>query len=219
MVAGLVDWVMRLPALKAALAGGQYDYPRGLFYGGAGPSSARRLLEDRLGRWVGNSAQVLHLDLHTGLGRWGTVKLLADDPLGEVRAARLGRCFGPALIEGCVSPGEAYPARGSLGTWCAARFPAVDYTYLCAEFGTYSPLWVLAGLRVENQAHHWGRSRALRTRLAKGRLMELFCPTSFGWRRVVLAQGLALLRTALAVLEFRLEAERDVPAACQQPPC
>jgi hypothetical protein len=203
---------MRLPALKAALAGGQYDYPRGLFYGGAAPSSVRRLLEAELGRWVGHSARVLHLDLHTGLGRWGTYRLLAEVPLGEVRAARLGRCFGPGLIEGSNSPGVAYPTRGSLGKWCAARFTAVDYTYLCAEFGTYAPLRVLAGLRAENQAHHWGRPRALSTRLAKGRLTELFCPASPGWRRVALARALALIRTALGALEFPPETEHDVPA-------
>jgi hypothetical protein len=189
--------------LRAAVAGGQYDYPHGLFYGGAGPSTARRLLEAHLGRWIGGSSRVLHLDLHTGLGRWATYKLLADNPLGEARTAWLGRCFGPGALENNDSSGVAYPARGSLGSWCAARFPAVDYTYLCAEFGTYRPLAVLAGLRAENQAHHWGRPRAFSTRRAKRRLRELFSPASPGWRRRVLSQALTLLRTALGALEHR----------------
>ncbi len=194
----------RLPlqALRAALAGGQYDYPHGLFYGGAGPCTARRLLDAHLGRWVGGPSRVLHLDLHTGLGRWASFKLLADDPLGEARAAWLGHCFGPGAIEESEASGVAYPARGSLGTWCAARFPAVDYTYLCAEFGTYGPLRVLAGLWMENRAHHWGRPQAVGARRAKRRLQELFCPASPGWRRRVLSQGLSLLRGALRTLEL-----------------
>jgi hypothetical protein len=204
-----------VPTLRAALAGGQYDYPHGLFYGGARPSTARRLLEAHLERWIGGSSRVLHLDLHTGLGRWATFKLLADDPLGEARTAWLGRCFGPGALEDSDAPGVAYAARGSLGSWCAARFPAVDYTYLCAEFGTYRPLEVLAGLRAENQAHHWGRPGSLRTRRAKGRLRELFCPTSPGWRRQVLRQGLTLLQTArrtLSTVETRSShADRDYP--------
>jgi hypothetical protein len=192
-----------LPALRAALAGGQYDYPHGLFFGGAGPSTSRRLLEAHLGRWIGGSSRVLHLDLHTGLGRWATYKLLTDHFLGEARMAWLGRCFGAGTIEDSDVSGVAYPARGSLGSWCAARFPAVDYTYLCAEFGTYRPLEVLAGLRAENQAHHWGRPRAFSTRRAKRRLRELFSPACPRWRRRVLGEGLTLLRTALGALELR----------------
>ena len=31
-----------------------------------------------------------------------------------------------------------------------------SYFYLCAEFGTYPPVRMLAGLRAENQAQFWG---------------------------------------------------------------
>ena len=58
---------------------------------------------------------------------------------------------------------------------------ALDYLFACAEFGTYGPLRILAGLRAENQAHHWAPPTAASTVWAKQRLKELF----------VLCQGLA----------------------------
>ena len=45
-----------------------------------------------------------------------------------------------------------------------ARGLAPDYLFAYAEFGTNGPLQMLAGLRAENQAHHWGASDAPTTR-------------------------------------------------------
>lgn len=184
--------------VKAAVAGGQYDYPRGLFYGGAGAATVQKLLIANLVRWLSGSRRVLHLDFHTGLGPWATWKLLADEPLRGEQAVWLRHWFGARVVEGGAEGGIAYPTRGGIGPWCAARFPGVAYNYLCAEFGTYSPLQMLAGLRAENQAHHWGRASHLRA--AKRRLKELFCPASRRWRRRVLNHGVWLLRRGVTAL-------------------
>jgi hypothetical protein len=56
---------------------------------------------------------------------------------------------------------------------------------------------VLASLRAENQAHHWGHPDAPSTRRAKARIRETFAPADPAWRSTTLTQGLALVRTAL----------------------
>ncbi len=67
---------------------------------------------------------------------------------------------------------------------------------LCAEFGTYGPVQVLAGLRAENQAYHWGNSAAASTVKAKARLKELFCPANDVWRSQVIQRSLDLIARA-----------------------
>ena len=57
-----------MPALKNAVAGGQYEFPRGVFFGGSGETQSNALLADELPGIVGNAARVLHIDFHTGLG-------------------------------------------------------------------------------------------------------------------------------------------------------
>jgi hypothetical protein len=185
-----------MPALRQAVAGGQYSYPRGLFFGGAGPSRTQQLLGENMPRWLRGSKCVVHLDFHTGLGRQGACKLLIDYPLNDRQRGWLTDWFGADSFEACDSSGIAPDARGGFGRWCVSRGLAPDYLFACAEFGTYGPVQVLAGLRAENQAHHWGTPSAASTVRAKERLKELFCPASGAWRSQVIERSLELVGRA-----------------------
>jgi hypothetical protein len=187
--------------LREAVAGGQYDFPKGLFYGGSQASTAMLLLEANLRRWLEGCSRILHLDVHTGLGPWATYKLLVDRPVSSAQAAWLRNSFGREAVQECHGSGIAYPTRGSLGRWCTSQCADTDYSYLCLEFGTYSVLQVLNGLRAENHAHHWKGQRSSSSREVKRRLLEVFCPTSSGWRRRTLRQGSAVVKQALAALD------------------
>ena len=182
-----------LPALRQTIAAGQYAFPQGLFFGGTGPSRMHLIMKENLRRWLQGSHHVVHLDFHTGLGPMGTYKLLIDNPLTESQRNRLTDWFGADSFEASDASSIAYEARGGFGRWCAAESLVPDYLFACAEFGTYSPLQVLAGLRTENQAHHWHTPSAAGTRRAKQRLKELFCPASETWRKQVLHKSLDLI--------------------------
>jgi hypothetical protein len=198
-----------LPALQQAIAAGQYDFPRGLFFGGSGPSAVQRLMDAHLGRWLAGSETVVHLDFHTGLGRWGTDKLLIDYPLTNQQTEQLTRWFGADSVQTNDSASRAYSARGDFGHWCVARSLAANYLYACAEFGTYSPYRVLSGLRSENQAHHWGQPGDSATLAAKQRLRELFCPASPEWRTATVRRGAELVGQALRGLSGLSPAEKS----------
>lgn len=178
--------------LQQTVAAGQYGFPAGLFFGGAGPSRMHQLLEQNLGRWVRGGRDVVHLDFHTGLGPMGSCKLLIDYPLSELQRTHLTEWFGADSFEAFDSSNVAYDMRGGLGRWCVSRNLAPNYLFACAEFGTYGPIQVLAGLRAENQAHHWGTPTAASTVRVKQRLKELFCPSSEAWRSQVLKHSMEL---------------------------
>jgi hypothetical protein len=193
--------VMRagMPALKQSIAAGQYDFPRSLFYGGAGATQTTRILHEQLPRWIAGTQRVVHIDLHTGLGRWATYRLLLDAPItAEQRLALNMWCGKDALVETGSDARAAYVVRGGMGRWAATL--AADYTLLVAEFGTYHPLRVLAGLRAENHAHHCSTPESAATQRARARLAELFCPASPQWRNSVLTQAVDLVHRALAAL-------------------
>ena len=189
-----------LPALKQSLVVGQYDYPRGIFFGGFGPCATHVALRERMHEWIGPATSAIHLDFHTGLGRWATYKLLLDNPLTESLQVQLDRWFGAGTYEEDDPNGVAYRPRGSFGPWCVAQGFAQEYLYLVAEFGTYGSVAMLKGIRAENQAHHWGRRDAKIERRARRRLSELFCPKDPNWRQRVLSQGLQLIHRAASGL-------------------
>jgi hypothetical protein len=187
-----------MPALKQAVASGQYDFPKGLFFGGNRPSSTSEVLAAQFDRWLGHSRRVMHLDFHTGLGAWATPKLLIDYPLTQPQRDRFSRWFGPNAFESTDDPNKiAYPTRGSFGQWCLSRANGRDYMYAAAEFGTSKPIQVLAGLRAENQAHHWGQPADPSTERAKRRLVELFCPRARTWRSMVIEKSRRLVTQAI----------------------
>lgn len=185
-----------MPALRQAVAGGQYRFPQGLFFGGTGPSQTQGLLAEHLPNWLAGSRSVVHLDFHTGLGARHACKLLIDSPLTEPQRGWFVDTFGSDMLGPFDAAGIAYDARGGLGRWCVSKGLARDYLFACAEFGTYGPVRVLAGLRAENQAHHWGDPDSAATRRTKDRLQEVFCPTSPTWRARAVATSIRLIEQA-----------------------
>jgi hypothetical protein len=184
--------------LKRAIAHGQYEFPLGLFFGGKGPAPTRRLLERELPRWVNGAEQVLHLDVHTGLGPSGSLAFLLDGSVPLERVAWLRERFGHERVV-WSGEGVSYPTSGGLGSWCQAKFPGVAYDYLCAEFGTWGGSSVLAALRRENQADHWGEPGSESTARAKARLREAFAPSDPAWRERTVREGLASIQRAFEV--------------------
>jgi hypothetical protein len=187
-------------ALKQAVAGGQFDYPRGLFYGGSRPTRTNQVLAENLARWLMGCTEVIHLDYHTGLGKFATCKLLIDYELTPQQQARLVEWFGPDSFEVCDPKLISYHVRGGFDRWCVAQIPGCDYLHLCAEYGTYGPMQVIAGLRLENQAHHWGKPNDPTTIRAKERVRELFSPAAPAWRTRTYRHGVGLVEKAIACL-------------------
>lgn len=182
-----------LPKLKQAVAAGQYDHPKGLFFGGSRPSESMRILGEHWERWLSRSRDVIHLDFHTGLGKRGGFKLLLDLAPTPTQVERLNHWFGPDTYEVCNPRQTAYDARGGIGPWCHARRGEREYLFACAEFGTYGPIHMMGALRAENMAQHWGVAE-----WTKRRLTEAFCPAATNWREKVLTDG---CRLAQAVVE------------------
>jgi hypothetical protein len=177
LVVALMPAIARrgLGGVRQDIAGGQYEFPRGLFFGGVAPSPTRRVIEAAMPGWLAGSEEVIHLDLHTGLGPSGQGQLLDDAP----------------------AAGASYTARGGFGSWCVSRGLAKTYSFAYAEIGTFSSLRVLAGLRVENQAHHYGQSSDPATIRAKDRLKQLFCPDDEEWQSRAVDAALGFVDAAV----------------------
>ena len=183
-------------ALKNTVGVGQYEYPSGLFYGGRGPAESTRIVQENFSRWIGGAPHVVHVDLHTGLGRSGFYKLLVPPGLDSGERDWYARSFGAEVVEP-LPDGIAYPARGVMGAWLREHLADRDYRFLGAEFGTHSILRVLSALRAENRAHHHCEPGEPAYERAKRELTECFCPRS-AWRGWVPSGALRIIGKAIA---------------------
>ena len=185
-----------LPALRAAVAEGQYDHPSGLFFGGHGPEASTRLIQERFRTWTRDAAEVVHLDLHTGLGPHADCQILVEPvhapDLGWYRAR-----FAPTRVVSVAEDG-AYAARGVMGAWLGRHAEGRRYRFACVEIGTCPSLRVLRALRAENRAHRFSAPRSAPYQRAKRELVECFCPSSGHWRRETVGRTLELVARAVA---------------------
>ncbi|MCY4635056.1 MAG: M14 family metallopeptidase [Acidobacteria bacterium] len=191
-------WAVRrhgLSVLQNAVATGQYEHSSGLFFGGREAAASTRLVQDRFWSWTRAAEEVLHLDLHTGLGDYADYRLLVEPPhLHDLEWYR--SLFDPERVA-AVGGDTPYAARGVMGAWLARHAGPRRYRFACLEFGTYGPLRVLAALRAENRAHHHSVASAAAYGRAKRELVECFCPARGPWRRKAHARALEVIEQAV----------------------
>lgn len=191
-------------SMKQAIAGGQYDYPQGMFFGGRGPARAHMILAANFPKWLADSPRGAILDFHSGLGRWSRYRLLMEASHTPKQIERAELWFGRGLLEDCRPEGTAYTSRGGFDLWCASQAAGRDFVSFCAEVGTYWTVRVLGAIRAENMAHHWGRPDDAATLRAKADLKEAFCPASPLWRKRAVEGGVQLIhQTAAGLIETR----------------
>jgi hypothetical protein len=141
----------------------------------------------------------VHLDFHTGLGRWANCKLLLAEPHSPESAAWWKSHFGSDSVPEAGRPAAGYQVRGGFGTWLKARFPQCRYRFATAEFGTYSPMRVIRALADEL---HWHTKLGtqLPDHAARRRLTKIFVPRNVRWRTTCLDTGVSVIRRAADVL-------------------
>ena len=192
-------WAVRrhgLPALQNAVATGQYEHASGLFFGGREAAAPTRLVQERFWSWTRAADDVVHLDLHTGLGEYADYRLLIEPPHVPHLSWYRSR-FDPERVVP-VGGDTPYAARGVMGAWLARHAGPRRYRFACLEFGTYAPLRVLAALRAENRAHHHSGPATSAYERAKRELVECFCPASGLWRSKALERALEVIGQAVA---------------------
>lgn len=194
-------WRHGLQALKQSVAGGQYEYPRGLFFGGQGPCQSTQIINENCDAWIGSAEKVIHIDFHTGLGSFGTYKLLVAESAGSENVSWYTDTFGIDYVELLdESATTAYKISGLFGEWMQKHYAPREYRFIGAEFGTYDVIRVLGALRVENRAYHYGDENSAICKSTKAELLECFCPSDAVWRKQTIESSLRIIDQATQTL-------------------
>ena len=181
--------------VRQAVTGGQYHYPRGIYYGGNGlePEAAGYIA------WLQDSPlldvdKLMVLDFHTGLGSFGAQSLFMRS--GPGRRDELSRKLGVAVTPSKTeSKTMGYHHDGGSSGMYRRLFNGGELTCLTVEYGTYHGFRMLHALRAENQYHHYGDQNL--DHWSKQNLKEAFCPGSKDWRRRVVTQGADLVERSV----------------------
>jgi hypothetical protein len=186
-----------MPALKVAVVGGQYEYPKGLFFGGQRLEQSGERYQAFLSNRLASAREVIAVDVHTGIGKYAEDMLIVQ-PQDFARAHEI---FGKPVQPADAEKTDAYPVRGPLETMFPRAFPNARILAVTQEFGTHSAMKVLHALREENRWHHYGGGTIKHS--TKETMKEMFCPSDEVWRTAVLKRGTEVLQQGLVYLQGR----------------
>ena len=186
-----------MPALQAAVSGGQYTRPTGLFYGGTRESwsavTLNRILTEMLPATVRRLGVI---DLHTGLGPAGYGEPILDGRGPEDRE-RAVRWYGADVKD--LAAGESVSARlvGTMARGIERMRPQVELTFIGLEFGTRPVMEVLTALRADHWLHsQTGVDAGVRTRIQQ-QMRGAFLSESPAWQAAVYGRTADLALRAL----------------------
>jgi hypothetical protein len=151
-----------IPAYQAAVAGGQYTFPDGMFFGGQTATWSNQTFRAIVKKHGAAAKRVGLIDVHSGLGPTGygePISILAPDTPGFERAqAWWGREVTSLTGGTSTSPPVTGPLIGSI----EESLPAAEVTSIGLEFGTVELFEVLDAIRGDN----WLYSRGLKSGLS-----------------------------------------------------
>ena len=169
-----------LPKLKESIACGQYEFPQGLFFGGQRAGWSTQVVKQHCDEWLGSATNIVHVDIHSGLGPFGSYKLLVTDRHPDENLAWYQATYGAETVEMLAKPGgTAYQASGVFWNMDAEPLQQIaSIIRWVLSLGRYDVVRILAALRAENRAHHYASPESSVYQQAKRELFECFCPTS-----------------------------------------
>lgn len=188
-------------AFQQALSGGQYSHPQGLFFGGHGPTWARRTLEAIFDSLPQSVRHVAVIDYHTGLGPYGHGERIVDHSPGTQGYERAAAWFGEDMTCPEVGTSASAPLVGTNGRGIAGRDPARHYTWIALEYGTRPQDEVFHALRASNWLWRCGDRDSSQGRQILAELRACFAPDDTAWQERVWDRAMETQQAALKGLE------------------
>jgi hypothetical protein len=186
--------------LQAAVTGGQYDHPQGLFYGGRAPTWSQQTLRPVLRQHGAACRRIGWIDLHTGLGPQGHGELIfacRDDAAALTRARAW---WGPEVTSIYDGSSSSALLSGLMWTGVYDECPQAEYTGIALEYGTEPTDEVIACLRAEQWLELHPEADAATRSAIKKRFRDAFYTDTPAWKQAIVEQGLAAAHKAVAGL-------------------
>jgi hypothetical protein len=187
-------------AMQQAVSGGQYNHPKGVFYGGAGPTWSRRTQTAIFDHYLKGAGRIGIIDYHTGLGPWGYGEQIITDRVGSPGYDRARRWYGGAV----TSPSSGTSTSADIVGDGLAAAPVLlahaEVTGMALEVGTQETMSVLNALRADAWLHAHGDPLSDEGRAIKTLVRDAFYGDADDWKGMVAGQSLLAVKQAIAGL-------------------
>ncbi|MGH7025319.1 MAG: M14 family metallopeptidase [Caulobacteraceae bacterium] len=184
-------------ALQQALSGGQYNNPKGVFFGGQRPTWSRRTQSAIFAEYLKGAARVGIIDFHTGLGPWGYGEQIVTDAPPSAGYERARAWYGAAIT--CPASGTSTSAdiKGDGLAAAPLLLAHAEVTGMALEVGVKSLAETLTALRADAWLHAHGDPASPEGREIKAAMRDAFFGDADDWKGMVAGQSLLACRQAI----------------------
>ena len=188
--------------LQQAISGGQYTHPKGVFFGGAGPTWSRRTQTKILQSYLAGARKVAVIDYHTGLGPWGYGEQIVPALRETETYKRAARWYGVACTALADGSSTSADIVGDGLSAAPALLPKAEVTIMALEVGTKPVIDVLQALRADAWLHNHGDVASPQGKAIKKQIRDAFYGDAGDWKGMVAGQSLLACRQAIAGLQL-----------------
>jgi hypothetical protein len=189
-------------AFQAAMSGGQYSHPDGLFFGGQKPTwsntTFRRILKELV---PVSTRKLVSIDFHTGLGPMGYGEPIYVGPEDPAYYARAKTMFGPEVTN--PNDGSSTSARvtGTVPEAFLDLPKSMEVTAIALEYGTQTWQQVTEALRGDHWLYARGDATAPLAKELKRKIRDAFYTDTPAWKAAIFGRAADFALRAFRGLE------------------
>lgn len=182
-----------IATLREATLKGQYEYPRGVYFGGKQFNAQKKELESVLTKYAAPYDRVLVLDLHTGYGNRGQLHLfgstITDPKINEdLKATFAGYPIDePTGEDFYETSGDFLSYEMNLLAGQKKRVVPMTLEYgTIGNLGYRGQIESLRRMIAENQLHWYGATDKNTEKKIRAEMLDLYLPADRKWRNQIM---------------------------------
>ena len=149
------------------------------------------------GLYLSDARRICVLDLHTGLGPFGTSEMICRHPADSFEFALARLWFGDAVTSPELGQSDSPVIEGNLRMGVVRFCPKATVVASAIEVGTYGPAEVEMAVIADNWLHQHGDAGSDQGQAIKARLRRAFYPDTDDWRATCFARAMEIQTQAL----------------------
>jgi Protein of unknown function (DUF2817) len=196
----------KIRKFKAAVGKGQYEFQKGIIFGGSAPTWSHQFLKTFIDALPSPLAAGCVIDIHTGLGEVGQLEIFTEE--SGTKFERLQSWFERKTVTTLGRPESlGYCVTGSIFNAFATANADTPWHCAALEFGTRPLVEVLLALQADNWLHCFGGKNSPLSAQIFTLMKNAFSDTSDDWQQNVVTMALDIIRQATAGIQ-QLQADK-----------
>ena len=172
-------------ALQQAVSAGQYNHPRGVYFGGNRESWSAAMLNDVFRQELAEVENLVVIDFHTGLGESGAAEMINEDLPDSPAYARAKQLWGERVRSSEAGESLSPPLHGTIDKAVSRLMKGKQLTFAALEVGTAPVREVFDALRKDNWLHLNATPGHRDWPAIKRQIRDAFYPDTAQWKRKV----------------------------------